>query len=33
LKDKAKMIQAPEFAGLRDTDEFKELVALEPRVL
>jgi tetratricopeptide (TPR) repeat protein len=33
LKDKAKMIQAPEFAALRDTDEFRELVALEPRVL
>ena len=33
LKDKAKMIQAPEFAALRDTEEFKELVALEPRVL
>jgi tetratricopeptide (TPR) repeat protein len=33
LKDKAKMIQAPEFAGLRDTDEFREVVALEPRVL
>jgi tetratricopeptide (TPR) repeat protein len=33
LKDKAKMFQAPEFAGLRDTDEFKELMILEPRVL
>jgi tetratricopeptide (TPR) repeat protein len=33
LKDKVKMTQAPEFAGLRDTDEFKELLALEPRVL
>jgi tetratricopeptide (TPR) repeat protein len=33
LKDKAKMTQAPEFAKLRDTVEFKELLALEPRVL
>lgn len=33
LKDKTKMIQAPEFAELRELDEFKLLVALEPRVL
>ncbi len=33
LKDKAKMTEAPEFAALRDTDEFKELLTLEPRVL
>jgi tetratricopeptide (TPR) repeat protein len=33
LKDKVRMTQAPEFAALRDTDEFKELLALEPRVL
>ena len=33
LKDRAKMTQASEFAALRDTDEFKELLALEPRVL
>jgi len=33
LKDKAKMTEAPEFAGLRETDEFKELLTLEPRVL
>jgi tetratricopeptide (TPR) repeat protein len=33
FKDKTKMIQAPEFAKLRDTDAFKELLALEPRVL
>jgi tetratricopeptide (TPR) repeat protein len=33
LKDRAKMTQAAEFAALRDTEEFKELLALEPRVL
>lgn len=33
LKDKPKMIQAPEFAKLRETAAFKEIVALEPRVL
>jgi tetratricopeptide (TPR) repeat protein len=33
LKDKNKMVGAPEFAELRDTDEFKLLLALEPRVL
>lgn len=33
LKDRTKMIQVPEFAELRETDEFKLLVALEPRVL
>ncbi|MDQ1471653.1 MAG: hypothetical protein QOJ99_3133 [Bryobacterales bacterium] len=33
LKDKDKMVGVPEFAELRDTDEFKLLLALEPRVL
>jgi tetratricopeptide (TPR) repeat protein len=33
LKDKVKMTQAPEFAALRETDAFKELLTLEPRVL
>jgi tetratricopeptide (TPR) repeat protein len=33
LKDKDKMVQAPEFAELRETDEFKLLLTLEPRVL
>jgi len=33
LKDKSKMTDAPEFAALRETDEFKELLTLEPRVL
>lgn len=33
LKDKTKMTQVPEFAQLRETDEFKELLTLEPRVL
>lgn len=33
LKDKVKMIQVPEFANLRETDEFKLLLSLEPRVL
>ncbi len=33
LKDKRKMTDAPEFAQLRETDEFKELLTLEPRVL
>ncbi|MDP9171697.1 MAG: tetratricopeptide repeat protein [Acidobacteriota bacterium] len=33
LKDKAKMTEAPEFADLRETTEFKELLTLEPRVL
>jgi len=33
LKDKSKMIQVPEFAELRETDEFKQLLSLEPRVL
>lgn len=33
FKDKDKLAQAPEFAALRDTDEFKEILALEPRVL
>jgi tetratricopeptide (TPR) repeat protein len=33
FKDKAKLTQAPEFVKLRETDEFKELMALEPRVL
>jgi tetratricopeptide (TPR) repeat protein len=33
LKDKVKMTQVPEFAKLRETPEFKEIIALEPRVL
>jgi len=33
LKDKSKMTQAPEFAELAKTDEFKQLMVLEPRVL
>lgn len=33
LKDKNKMTQAPEFAKLRETAEFKAIIALEPRVL
>ncbi len=33
LKDKVKMTQGPEFAELRETDEFKEIMTLEPRVL
>jgi tetratricopeptide (TPR) repeat protein len=33
LKDKVKMTQVPEFAVLRETDEFKQLLSLEPRVL
>ncbi|HKD09321.1 MAG TPA: tetratricopeptide repeat protein [Bryobacteraceae bacterium] len=33
LKDKVKMTSVPEFAGLRETPEFQELMTLEPRVL
>jgi len=33
LKDKVKMTSTPEFAELRETPEFKELLTLEPRVL
>ena len=33
FKDKAKIGQAPEFEAWRDTPEFKDLIALEPRVL
>ena len=33
FKDKKKLMEDPEFAHLRDTPEFKELLALEPRVL
>jgi tetratricopeptide (TPR) repeat protein len=33
LKDKFKLTQAPEFTKLRETAEFKALMALEPRVL
>jgi tetratricopeptide (TPR) repeat protein len=33
LKDKVKMTQAPEFAELSKTDEFKQIMTLEPRVL
>jgi tetratricopeptide (TPR) repeat protein len=33
FKDKDKVNQAKEFSGLRETQEFKELMAAEPRVL
>ena len=33
FKDKKKLIEDPEFSTLRDTQEFKDLLALEPRVL
>ena len=33
LKDKAKMLAEPEFAGLKDLPEFQLLLTLEPRVL
>jgi tetratricopeptide (TPR) repeat protein len=33
FKDKNKLAEEPEFQALRETDEFKELLALEPRVL
>ncbi len=33
LKDKVKLTQTPEFAALRETDEFKQVMTLEPRVL
>lgn len=33
LKEREKMTQAPEFAALRETEEFKQLIATEPRVL
>lgn len=33
LKDKVKMMSVSEFAQLRETPEFKELLTLEPRVL
>ena len=33
LKDKLKMLDQPEFAGLKETPEFKMLLTLEPRVL
>lgn len=33
FKDREKLGKAPEFAGLRDTPEYKELLILEPRVL
>jgi tetratricopeptide (TPR) repeat protein len=33
LKDKVKLTESPEFAELRETDEFKVIMALEPRVL
>jgi tetratricopeptide (TPR) repeat protein len=32
-KDKDKLREVPEFAALRDTDEFKELLELKPKVL
>jgi tetratricopeptide (TPR) repeat protein len=33
FKDKGKLREVPEFAALRETDEFKELLALQPKVL
>jgi hypothetical protein len=33
FKEKKQLETDPEFASLRDTKEFKELLALEPRVL
>jgi tetratricopeptide (TPR) repeat protein len=33
LKDRTKMMQAPQFARLRETAEFQELLTLAPRVL
>jgi tetratricopeptide (TPR) repeat protein len=33
FKDKEKLNKVPEFAALRDTTEFKDLLTLEPRVL
>ena len=33
FKDKDKLREVPEFAALRETDEFKELLALQPKVL
>jgi tetratricopeptide (TPR) repeat protein len=33
FKDKKKMAEDPEFAGIKDLPEFKEILALEPRVL
>ena len=33
FRDKEKLQQAPEFAALRGTDEFQDLMKLEPRVL
>src|SRR5579883_2122097 len=33
FKNKEKLREAPEFAAIRDTDEFKELLALQPKIL
>ena len=33
FKERAKFSEEPEFAGLKDLPEFKELLKLEPRVL
>jgi len=33
FKEKKQLLEAPEFAGMRDLPEFKQLLALEPRVL
>jgi len=33
FKDRKKFLEDPEFAGLRELPEFKELMTLEPRVL
>ena len=33
FKEKSQIAKDPEFASMRDTKEFKDLMALEPRVL
>jgi hypothetical protein len=33
FKERQKLLEDPEFAKLRETAEFKELMAVEPRVL
>lgn len=33
FRDKEKLVKEPEFAALKETDEFKDLLTLEPRVL
>jgi hypothetical protein len=33
FKNKDKLREMPEFAAIRDTDEFKELLTLDPKIL